>query len=89
MPNPWQARVWREQGSSGAYADMDADVRPDTTPVNGTPATAPYPEGGSVTAVLAWAGSDPQRALVALQAERQRPDPRRTVVAPLERLVGT
>lgn len=85
--SPWRARVWREAGSSGAYVDMDPDVRPD----NGTsrPQAEPYPAGASATAVLAWVGTDSDRAWQAHAAERLRPQPRLAVMGPLQRMLGS
>jgi hypothetical protein len=55
---------------------------------SGRQAADAYPEGGSVAAVLAWVGDDPDRARHALDAEHGREQPRSTVVRPLEQLLG-
>jgi hypothetical protein len=92
--NPWRARVWREAGSSGTYAEMDPDVRP-PDPAPREPQTiesiwsrAPYPEGGSVATVLAWVGADRGRAAEALAAEEQRGIVRSSITSALRRMLG-
>lgn len=42
---------------------------------------------GTVSDVLAWVGSDPDRALAALTAEQARPTPRTGVAGPLTTIV--
>jgi len=81
--------VWREQGTGGAYAEMDPAVLDE--PRRGTPPrseVSDYPMGGSAPAVLEWVGSDPARARIALARELERPSPRATIVTPLQRLAG-
>lgn len=43
------------------------------------------PPSGSTAEVLAWVGDDLDRARLALDAERNRPDPRKGLVSELER----
>jgi hypothetical protein len=89
--DPWRARVWREQGTGGTYADMDPEVRPDQP----EPRTfevpevmEDYPEGASVRDVLAWVGEDTVRARYAFAEEEARDQPRSGVTAPLRRLLA-
>lgn len=92
--DPYRARVWREAGSGGAYAEMDPDVRPAGTPEPGGDVTDDevlfgYPEDGTVAAVLAWVDGDPFRARLALAAEQRREaGPRQTVLGPLTKLTA-
>jgi hypothetical protein len=87
--DPYRARVWREAGSSGAYADMDADVlAPDASLRDLDPETPHgYPATGTVADVLAWTGPSPDRAAYALAAERRREAPRQGILGPLTRMV--
>ncbi len=86
--NPWRARVWREAGSSGAYVDMDADVRPDGERLDTEAVGDGYPRAGTVADVLEWVGESPDRAAWALGHERIRNPSRAGVLTPLARMVG-
>jgi hypothetical protein len=87
MGDPWRARVWREQGTGGTYADMDPDVRPDRPEPPSAPQGTPYPEGANSREVMAWVGDDRARAHVALTKEEARETPRATITTAMRRLI--
>lgn len=66
-------------------------VAPPPAPVAAAPDVGATDGGvpdGPVAEIVAWVDSDPDRAALALDAERARPEPRVTLVAKLEELVG-
>lgn len=88
--DPYRARVWREAGSSGTYAEMDAAWAPDTdASLRDLDPETPhgYPATGTVADVLAWVGPSPDRAAYALAAERRREAPRQGILGPLTKMV--
>lgn len=71
------------RGDELARADepSTADAEPDEADGDEVP-------DGTAKEVLAWVGSDPDRARRALQAEQQREDPRSGLTGALEKVVG-
>ncbi len=68
----------------------DTDAGPDgAAPAAGDDEEyADYPDEGTVEDVLAWVGTDPDRAEFALDVESDREHPRKTVLEPLEALLA-
>ena len=56
--------------------------------VEDVPAEMSDPPDGTVDEILQWVHGDPTKALLALEAETERDEPRKTLVAELDDLAG-
>lgn len=78
---------YRVHTHDGQHIDLDVVEEESAEPEPGEPPADEVPDG-SADEVLIWVGDDKERASWALDVERQRPSPRSTLVAKLEKLVG-
>lgn len=86
--------TWRRVPGADEQPEPDPNPAPALKPerdsgVEGSPesGSGEVPDGNR-DAVLAWVGDDPDRAVAALEAEELREQPRTTLVAALEKVIG-